>query len=112
MMGSTVPADAVTDGFYRALAAEVGPHGVPVVGMWIAGVPDTLSPEGLAWVDSSLQLDDAAFQGVLDQLDQLRMLRRSPTLAQVADVAAFLASGQAAAITGTFINVTGGMFPS
>jgi NAD(P)-dependent dehydrogenase (short-subunit alcohol dehydrogenase family) len=33
-------------------------------------------------------------------------------MAQVADVAAFLASGQATAITGTFINVTGGMFPS
>jgi enoyl-[acyl-carrier-protein] reductase (NADH) len=40
------------------------------------------------------------------------MLRRSPRLAQIADVAAFLASDQSAAITGTFVNVTGGMFPS
>jgi enoyl-[acyl-carrier-protein] reductase (NADH) len=40
------------------------------------------------------------------------MLRRSPRLDQVAAVAAFLASEQAAAITGTFVNVTSGMFSS
>ena len=40
------------------------------------------------------------------------MLRRSPRLAQVADAAVFLASDRAAAITGTFVNVTSGMFPS
>jgi NAD(P)-dependent dehydrogenase (short-subunit alcohol dehydrogenase family) len=40
------------------------------------------------------------------------MLRRSPRLAEVAATAAFLASDQAAAITGTFVNVTGGIFPS
>ncbi len=40
------------------------------------------------------------------------MLRRSPRLAQVSAVAAFLASDRAGAITGTFVNVTGGMFSS
>ena len=77
-------------------------------------VPDrrhALSPEGLASVNSNLQLDDAAFRGLLNQLDQMRMLRRSPRLAQVADAAAFLASDRAAAVTCTFANVTGGMFP-
>jgi enoyl-[acyl-carrier-protein] reductase (NADH) len=39
-------------------------------------------------------------------------VRRSPRLAQVADVAAFLASDQAGAITGTFVDVTGKIFPS
>jgi hypothetical protein len=38
----------------------------------------------------------------------MRMLRRSPRLAQVAATAAF----QAAAITGTLVNVTSGTFPS
>ena len=111
MMGGTGPADAATDTFVRNLAAEVGPHGVRVVGIWTAGVPETLSKEKLAAVDSKFQ-DEAAFQGVLDRLDQMRMTRRSPRLAEVADVAAFLASDRAAAITGTFVNVTGGMFPS
>ncbi len=40
------------------------------------------------------------------------MLRRSPRLAQIADVAVFLASDQAAAITATWVNVTGGIFAS
>ena len=112
MMGGTGPADAATDTFVRNLAAEIGPHGVRVVGLWAAGVPDTMSPEKLASVNSDLQLDDAAFQGLLARLDEMRMLRRSPRLDQVAAVAAFLASEQAAAITGTFVNVTSGMFSS
>jgi len=112
MMGGTGPADAAIDTFIRNLAAEVGPHGVRVLGLWTAGVPDTLSSAKLAAVNSNLRLDDAAFQGLLDRLDEMRMLRRSPRLAQVTDMAAFLASDQAAVITGTFVNVTGGMFPS
>lgn len=112
MMGGTGPADAATDTFIRNLAAEVGPHGVRVLGLWTAGVPDTLTPEKLWSVNSNLALDDAAFQGLLDGLDEMRMLRRSPELAEVAAMAAFLASDQAVAITGTLVNVTGGMFPS
>jgi enoyl-[acyl-carrier-protein] reductase (NADH) len=84
---------------------------VPALGTWTAGLPETLTPEKLAAVNRNLQLDDAAFQGLLEQLDGMRMLRRSPRLAQVA-AAAFLASDQAAAITGTFFNVTSGTFPS
>lgn len=112
MMGSTGPADAAIDTYIRNLAAEVGPHGVRVLGIWAAGVPETLSPEKLAAVNNGMQLDDAAFQGLLSQLDQMRMLRKSPRLAQIADVAVFLASDQAAAITATWVNVTGGIFAS
>jgi NAD(P)-dependent dehydrogenase (short-subunit alcohol dehydrogenase family) len=112
MMGATGPADAATDTFIRNLAAEIGPRGVRVLGIWTAGLPETLTPEKLAAVNPALQLDDAAFQGLLEQLDGMRMLRRSPRLAEVAAAAAFLASDQAAAITGTFVNVTSGTFPS
>jgi NAD(P)-dependent dehydrogenase (short-subunit alcohol dehydrogenase family) len=111
MMGGTGPADAATDTFVRILAAEVGPHGVRVVGIWTAGLPETFSREKLAAVDSKFQ-DEAALQGLIESLDQMRMTRRSPRLAEVAATAAFLASDRAGAITGTFVNVTSGMFPS
>src|SRR5215216_5361292 len=39
MMGSTGPADAATDTFVRNLAAEIGPHGVRVLGLWTAESP-------------------------------------------------------------------------
>jgi NAD(P)-dependent dehydrogenase (short-subunit alcohol dehydrogenase family) len=112
MMGGTGPADATIDTFVRNLAAETGPRGVRVLGIWTAGVPETLTPGKLGAVNSDLALDDAAFQGLLDRLDAMRMLRRSPRLAQVADTAAFLASDRAAAITASFVNVTSGTFPS
>jgi NAD(P)-dependent dehydrogenase (short-subunit alcohol dehydrogenase family) len=112
MMGGTGPADAATDVLVRNLAAEVGPHGVRVVGIWVAGVPDTLSPEKLAAYNTTLRVDDETFQGMLAQLDKMRMLRRSPRVADVAEAAVFLASHRSAGITGTFVNVTGGMFPS
>lgn len=60
MMGGTGPADAVLDTFIRNLAAEVGPQGVRVLGLWAAGVPETLTPEKLAAVNSDMVLDDAA----------------------------------------------------
>lgn len=111
MMGSTGLADAATDILVATWLLRSG-RGVRVVGMWIAGVPETLTPEKLAAVNSDLLLDDAALQGLLDQLASMRMLRRSPSLANVADTAAFLASDRAAGITGTFVNVTGGIFQS
>src|ERR671911_262700 len=111
MMGSTGPADAATDTFIRNLAAEIGPRGVRVVGIWTAGLPETFSREKLAAVDSKFR-DEAAFQGLIESLDQMRMTRRSPQLSEVAATAAFLASEKAGAITGTFVNVTSGTFPS
>ncbi|QKG22246.1 SDR family NAD(P)-dependent oxidoreductase [Actinomadura verrucosospora] len=108
MMGGTGPADAALDALVRNLAQECGPAGVRVVGIWTAGLPETLSPEKLSQFGPAM--DDAAFQALLTRLDEMRLLRRSPTLAQIADTAAFLASDGAAAITGTFVNATAGIF--
>jgi NAD(P)-dependent dehydrogenase (short-subunit alcohol dehydrogenase family) len=111
MMGGTGPADAATDAFVRNLAAEIGPQGVRVLGIWTAGLPETFSQEKLAAVDSKFQ-DEAALRGLVESLDGMRMTRRSPRLVEVAATAAFLASDQAGAITGTFVNSTSGIFPS
>ncbi|MGW0838251.1 SDR family NAD(P)-dependent oxidoreductase [Streptomyces prunicolor] len=109
MMGGTGPADAATDSLVRNLAMELGPRGVRAVGLWAAGIPETLTIEKLGKVNPDL--NEAAIQGILDQLSSLRMTRRNPTLAEITATAVFLASDHAASITGTFVNVTGGMFP-
>jgi NAD(P)-dependent dehydrogenase (short-subunit alcohol dehydrogenase family) len=109
LMGSTGPADAATEAFLRYLAAEIGQHGVRVVGIYTAGVPETFTPEKLAAVNPNMKLDQAGIEQMLAGLGQMTMLRRPPSLAQVADTAAFLASDRAGGITGTIVNVTCGL---
>jgi NAD(P)-dependent dehydrogenase (short-subunit alcohol dehydrogenase family) len=111
LMGNTGPADAATETFMRYLAAEVGQHGVRVLGLYTAGVPETLTPERIATVNPNMRLDAAAFEQMLAGMAQMTMLRRAPSLAQVADTAAFLASDRAAGMTGTIVNVTCGLVP-
>jgi NAD(P)-dependent dehydrogenase (short-subunit alcohol dehydrogenase family) len=104
-MGGTATADGALDALMRNLATELGPHGIRALGVWIAGVPETLTAEKLGAVDSSLA-DPAAVRGVLDHLDSLRLLPASPRLGQVVDLLTFLASDRAGAITGTSVNAT------
>jgi NAD(P)-dependent dehydrogenase (short-subunit alcohol dehydrogenase family) len=110
MMGSTGMIDAAIDSLVRNLALEAGPQGVRVNCIWTAGLPETLSKEALKATNPNLDLDDAAFQGLLANLDNMRATRRSPRLAEVAATATFLASDGAGAITGAFVNATSGMF--
>lgn len=105
-MGSTGPADAATESFMRYLAAEVGPHGVRVCGIWTAGVAETLSEEKIAAVGGPGGPDP---QTVQEMISGMAALRRTPRLADVAETATFLASDRAAGITGTMTNVTCGL---
>jgi NAD(P)-dependent dehydrogenase (short-subunit alcohol dehydrogenase family) len=105
-MGSTGPADAATEAFMRYLAAEVGPHGVRVCGIWTAGVAETLTREKLTAVGGEGVPDP---QMLVEMIAGMAALRRAPRLADVAEVAAFLASDRAAGMTGTMANVTSGL---
>lgn len=109
MMGSTAPADAAVEAFMRSLAAELGPYGIRVLGIWTAGVPETLTPEKIGAVNSEMKMDAAGLENLIQQMGQMTMLKRMPRLPQVAEVAAFLASDRAGAMTGTITNVTCGM---
>jgi NAD(P)-dependent dehydrogenase (short-subunit alcohol dehydrogenase family) len=106
-MGSTGPADAATEAFLRYLAAEIGPAGVRVLGIYTAGVAAPLSAEQLAKVNPALAGIDV--EQVVAGLATATMLRRAPALDQVAEVAAFLASDRSGAMTGTIVNATCGM---
>src|ERR1700736_87969 len=104
-MGSTGPADAATEAFMRYLAAEVGPYGVRVCGIWTAGVAETLTREKMAAVNENVP----DVERVKEMLAGMTALRRNVTLADVAEVAAFLASDRAAGMTGSMANVTAGL---
>jgi NAD(P)-dependent dehydrogenase (short-subunit alcohol dehydrogenase family) len=105
-MGSTGPADAASESLMRYMAAELGPHGVRVCGIWTAGVAETLSPDKLTEVGGE---DAPTPRSAEELIAGMAALRRTPRLADVAEVAAFLASDRAAGITGTMTNVTCGL---
>lgn len=105
-MGSTGPADGATDTLARYLAAELGPAGIRVVGIHTAAVRETLTPERIAAVSGAPNVDvDAILAGIA----QMTMLRRAPSVREVADTAAFLASDRASAITSQMVNATCGL---
>lgn len=107
MMGGTGSADAAVESFLRALAAEVGPSGVRVVGLWTAGVPETFGMEHDS--NASRRASGMKAEDIDRVISGMSMLRKAPRLAQFADTAAFLASDHAAAITATTVNVTCGL---
>jgi NAD(P)-dependent dehydrogenase (short-subunit alcohol dehydrogenase family) len=105
-MGSTGPADAAIETFMRYLAAELGPAGVRVCGLWTAGVAETLTSAKIAEVAGA---DAPGAEAALQMIAGMAALRRTPRLADVADTATFLASDRAGGITGTMVNVSCGL---
>jgi len=107
MMGGTGPADAATEVYLRSLAAETGPHGVRVVGIWTAGVPETFGLEDDA--NPSRLGTGMSAEDIERVLGPMTMLGHAPRLQDLAETAAFLASDRAGSITGTIVNVTCGL---
>jgi NAD(P)-dependent dehydrogenase (short-subunit alcohol dehydrogenase family) len=104
---------AAVEALARQLAGELGPYGVRVVCLRADAIPESVLhgshvaeifrsfyPEDEQPTDQELAASDIGAGGAL--------LGRAPTLADVANVAAFLASDQASAMTATITNVTGG----
>jgi NAD(P)-dependent dehydrogenase (short-subunit alcohol dehydrogenase family) len=93
--GFKVALDAI-EGHRRQWACELGRHGIRVVTLKSGGVPESIP---------------AGFPGRADltaELTRATLLGRAATLADVGDVAAFVASDHARTITATDINVSCG----
>lgn len=99
------------EAFSRILAAELAPAGVRVVGIRPHAVVDAPAA-GSYTADLFTGSAAAAGQSVQEFLEgglaQGTLLKRLPTLAEIAETAAFLASDRAAAMTGTVANLSGG----
>lgn len=102
LVGGFGPACSAMEGFSRNLAAELGPHGVRVVCMRSAGSPDS------AVFRKVLEEQHALAVKEVQKLVDDTMLHRLPLMQDIAEVAAFVASGRAGGMTGTSVNITCG----
>ncbi|WP_309644951.1 SDR family oxidoreductase [Phenylobacterium sp.] len=99
MTGGLCVAWSAVEALSRTLAAELGPHGVRVVCIRSHRIVDTMA-------EADFPMEREAFVGMLNDMT---LLKRTPTRADVANTAVFLASDHAAAMTGTVANLTCGM---
>lgn len=93
--GFKVALDAI-EGLRRQWAVELGPHGIRVVTLKTGGVPE------------SLPLSEPGREQITAGIEQGALLKRVATLADVGNVAAFVASDLARTITSTEVNISCG----
>jgi 3-oxoacyl-[acyl-carrier protein] reductase len=93
--GFKVALDAI-ESLRRQWACELGRHGIRVVTLKTGGVPETI-PDSLAEKDR-----------IAASIEQETLLGRAATLADVGNVAAFVASDHARTMTATEVNISCG----
>jgi NAD(P)-dependent dehydrogenase (short-subunit alcohol dehydrogenase family) len=106
LIGGAAAAWAAVEAFSRSLALEVGPAGIRVVCLRSHAIPETpLIEANFATAGAAAGVTPAEFQA---RLEQGTALRRLPSLAEIADTAAFIASDRAGAMTATVVNLSAG----
>jgi NAD(P)-dependent dehydrogenase (short-subunit alcohol dehydrogenase family) len=104
-MGNTGPTDAAVEALYRYQAAELGPRGIRVAGIHTAAVRGTLTAENIEATGGQAIDPELIYRMVGER----SMLGRVPTLDEIAETAAFLASDRAGALTSGIVNATCGL---
>ncbi|HET9612083.1 MAG TPA: SDR family oxidoreductase [Acidimicrobiales bacterium] len=102
---------AAIEAMTQRLAVELGPSGVRVVCLRphaIADAPSNGSFAGELFGRRAAAAGVSVEQWLAQWAEDVTLLGRLPTLAQVADAAVFLASDRAAAITGAVVDLTSG----
>jgi 3-oxoacyl-[acyl-carrier protein] reductase len=110
-LGGTLVTWAAIEALCRQWACELGPQGVRVVWLRTAGLPETIPDTGDAVADLGTGFGAGMTRAeIIAGMQQATMLDRLPTLAELGNVAAFLASDRASAMTATLANITCGAF--
>jgi NAD(P)-dependent dehydrogenase (short-subunit alcohol dehydrogenase family) len=105
-LGGNAPAFAAVVALTRTLSAELAPQGVRVVCLMPNAMPETGTiRENFERYAKATGVTSAEYQA---RYESMTHLRRLTTLAELANVAVFMASDQASAMTGTVANLTGG----
>jgi NAD(P)-dependent dehydrogenase (short-subunit alcohol dehydrogenase family) len=104
--GGNAPAFAAVVALSRTLSAELAPQGVRVVCLMPNAMPETGTiRDNFERYAKAAGLNLAEYHA---RHESMTHLRRLTTLAELANVAVFMASDQASAMTGTVANLTGG----
>lgn len=107
LVGGMGPAWAAMEALSRALSAELGPHGIRAVCLRSTGMPETKTIEVVFGLHAKAYgITREQFQAMIEGNTHRR---RSTSLVELAEVAAFIASDRASAMTGTVANLTGGL---
>jgi NAD(P)-dependent dehydrogenase (short-subunit alcohol dehydrogenase family) len=106
LQGGYGPAQAAKEALTRALSAELAPQGVRVVGLRPNGIPET------GTLQEAFEVRAKALGVTWEQWQESLASRTHPrrlsTLAEMANVAVFMASEKASGMTGTTVNLTMG----
>jgi 3-oxoacyl-[acyl-carrier protein] reductase len=96
--------------FSRILAGELGASGIRVVCLRPDAIPEAVSTSHSreAFSDSARRAGMTVDAMLPERARAATLLKRLPTLAEVADFAAFVASDRASATTGAIVNLTCG----
>lgn len=106
LVGGYGPAQAAKEALTRDLSAELAPQGIRVVGLRPQGMPESRTiKEAFEPRAEATGMTWEQFQGFLASKTHPRRLM---TLAEMADVAVFMASDKASGMTGTTVNLTMG----
>lgn len=106
LVGGMGPAWAAMEGLSRGLSAELASVGVRAVVLRTTGLPETATIDVVFDLHARpVGMTRQQFQSMVEGMTHRR---QSTTLAELANVAAFVASDRASAMTGTVANLTGG----
>ena len=100
--GGFAPTCAAIEAFSMNLAAEVGIYGVRVVNIRSGGSPDS------AVFKNAIASNPLEMKEILRSMEDDTMLKKLPLMADIANIAVFLASDIGGMITGVTVDVTGG----
>jgi len=105
-IGGTAPAFGAVVALTRSLSVELAPQGVRAVCLMPHAIPETVTiRENFKRYAKAAGITPAEYQA---RMESMTHLRRLTTLEELANTAAFLASDQASAMTGTVVNLSGG----
>ena len=107
LVGGFALAQAAVEALTRGLSAEFAPHGVRVVGLRADGIPETGTIKEVFGLQAKAH--GISWEQFHEMIASKNHRRRLPALAELANVAVFMASDQASAMTGSVVNFSMGM---